>query len=70
MPVDIRNSSVSQSKSTRVVDLSVIKFSTQVASSFGIPLALSTCARRFLTTLSKAPVMSRESSDATLPFVC
>ena len=52
------------SNSTRVVDLSVIKVSTYIASSFGIPFALNVCVSLLRTTLSKAPVMLRESRDA------
>jgi len=68
--MDIGNSSVSQSKSTSVIDLFVIKVSTQVASSSRIPFARSICYRRFYTTLLKALVILRESSDAILPFIC
>ena len=69
MLMDIKNSSISQFKNTRVVNLSVIKVFTQIASSFGIPFALNMCIKYCFITLLKAPVILRDSDDAILPFI-
>ena len=61
MLADIRNSSIFQFKSTRVVDLFIIKGFTQVINSFGIPFALNIYIRRCFIILLKAPVILRDS---------
>ena len=70
MPINIRNSFISQFKSTKVVNLSVIKVSTQITNFFGIPFTLNIYIKRDFITLLNALVILRDSNNAILPFIC
>ena len=69
MPIDIKNSFISQFKSIRVVNLSVIKVFIQVTNSFSIPFTLNIYIRHYFTTLLKAPVILRDNNSTILPFI-
>ena len=69
MLANIRNSFISQFKSIRVIDLSIIKVSIQVTNFFKIPFTLNIRVRYCFITLLKALIILKNSSNTILPFI-
>ncbi len=70
MPVWVGNALVLWHGRHRVMVLLLMKLPTHLTIHSGIFLSLMLCSSRAGTTLSKAPVMSRDSSVATTSLFC